>query len=83
MPGHKGTDFTGCEQYDITEINGADVLYMSEGIIKESEDNAASLFCTAKTFCRKYRQNRYYRRIILWSYGAMPIGGIASLEINF
>lgn len=50
MPGHKGTDFTGCEQYDITEINGADVLYMSEGIIKESEDNAASLFCTAKTF---------------------------------
>ena len=50
MPGHKGTDFTGCEQYDITEINGADVLYMSEGIIKESENNAASLFCTAKTF---------------------------------
>ena len=50
MPGHKGADFTGCEQYDITEINGADVLYMSEGIIKESEDNAASLFCTAKTF---------------------------------
>ena len=50
MPGHKGAEFTGCEQYDITEISGADVLYMSEGIIKESEDNAASLFCTAKTF---------------------------------
>ncbi len=50
MPGHKGIEYTGCEQYDITEIDGADVLYMANGIIKESEDNASSLFCTAKTF---------------------------------
>ena len=50
MPGHKGMEYTGCERYDITEIDGADVLYMANGIIKESEDNASSLFCTAKTF---------------------------------
>lgn len=50
MPGHKGRDFTGFEKFDITEISGADVLYMSDGIIKESEENASSLFCTAKTF---------------------------------
>ena len=50
MPGHKGRSFIGCEKYDITEIDGADVLYMSEGIIKESEKNAADIFRTAKTF---------------------------------
>ena len=50
MPGHKGRDFTGSERFDITEIDGADVLYASDGIIKESEENASSLFCTAKTF---------------------------------
>ena len=50
MPGHKGHTFVGCEALDITEIDGADVLYMSEGIIKESEENSASLFHTAKTY---------------------------------
>ena len=25
MPGHKGRKFIGCEKYDITEIDGADV----------------------------------------------------------
>ncbi|MBQ2687955.1 MAG: aminotransferase class V-fold PLP-dependent enzyme [Clostridia bacterium] len=49
MPGHKGTSFLGIEHLDITEIQGADVLYSAEGIIKESMDNAASLFSTAKT----------------------------------
>ncbi len=50
MPGHKGNGFSGVEQYDITEIDGADVLYSPTGIIKESEDNATSLFDTAHTF---------------------------------
>lgn len=50
MPGHKGKPFIGCESLDITEIEGADVLYHAEGIIRESEDNAARLFTTAKTF---------------------------------
>jgi len=50
MPGHKGTEFLGLEPYDITEINGADVLYTPEGIIAESEHNATELFGTAHTF---------------------------------
>lgn len=50
MPGHKGKNRLGCEEYDITEIVGADNLFSPEGIIKESEKNAASLFGTAHTF---------------------------------
>ncbi len=49
MPGHKGVSFFGCEQFDITEIRGADELYLPEGIILESEKNAASLFGTSRT----------------------------------
>ena len=44
MPGHKGVYLSGAEEYDITEIMGADSLYDAKGIIKESEDNASSLF---------------------------------------
>ena len=44
MPGHKGTDFLGFEEKDITEIDGADSLYEADGIINESEKNASSLF---------------------------------------
>lgn len=50
MPGHKGKSFLGFEKYDLTEIDGADVLYSPEGIIKESEDNATSLFSSLHTF---------------------------------
>lgn len=49
MPGHKGKSFLGVEALDITEINGADVLFDALGIIGESEKNAASLFNTART----------------------------------
>ncbi len=49
MPGHKGVSLLGCEALDITEIGGADVLYRSAGIIRESEENAAALFGTART----------------------------------
>ena len=49
MPGHKGQTLLGAEPLDITEIPGADVLYHAEGIILESEENAASLFGTKKT----------------------------------
>ena len=44
MPGHKGAGFLGVEQWDITEIDGADSLYEAAGIIRESEDNASALF---------------------------------------
>ncbi len=50
MPGHKGKGMLGIEWADITEIEGADVLYSAEGIIAESERNAASLFGSRKTF---------------------------------
>ena len=50
MPGHKGCGFLGCESLDITEISGADSLYDAEGIIRESEKNASSLFGTEATF---------------------------------
>ena len=50
MPGHKGACFLGVEQRDITEVEGADVLYSDgEGIIAESELNAGRLFGTKKT----------------------------------
>ena len=50
MPGHKGKKHLGCEHLDITEIGGADDLYSANGIIRESEENASSLFHTAYTF---------------------------------
>ena len=49
MPGHKGSPLLGMEALDITEVDGADVLYSAEGILRESMENAASLFGTAKT----------------------------------
>lgn len=49
MPGHKGRPLTGTEEFDITEVDGADVLYSASGVIKESMNNATDLFGTAKT----------------------------------
>ncbi len=44
MPGHKGMCVLGCEDIDITEIDGADSLYNASGIIKASEQNASEIF---------------------------------------
>ena len=49
MPGHKGRLITGAEKLDLTEVDGADVLYSADGVIKESMDNASTLFAAAKT----------------------------------
>ena len=49
MPGHKGNGPLGCEALDITEITGADVLYHADGILAQSQENAARLFGAAKT----------------------------------
>lgn len=49
VPGHKGKTGELCEAFDITEIEGADVLYHATGILGESQRNASSLFGTAKT----------------------------------
>ena len=41
MPGHKGKNIADISYaMDITEINGADSLFDSSGIIEESEKNA-------------------------------------------
>lgn len=50
MPGHKGVGPLGAEALDITEVFGADSLYEAEGIIAQSEKNAAQLFGTGRTF---------------------------------
>lgn len=42
MPGHKGIGEV--EQFDLTEIDGADSLYEASGIIKDSESIASDLF---------------------------------------
>lgn len=49
MPGHKGKGDL-INKYDITEINGADVLYHEDGIIAKSQQNATSLFGSLNTF---------------------------------
>lgn len=49
MPGHKGRNFTGAEERDITEIPGADVLYGANGVILESERRAAEIFGSGRT----------------------------------
>ena len=55
MPGHKGKtgaqipEWKGILPLDITEIEGADVLYDARGCIRESEENASRLFGSAGT----------------------------------
>lgn len=44
MPGHKGRGDLGFEEYDITEIDGADELFHPSCIIAESEKNASDIF---------------------------------------
>ena len=46
MPGHKGKDLLGFEKYDITEITGADALFVADGIIAQSEKNLAEIYET-------------------------------------
>lgn len=45
VPGHKGNE----NPFDITEFQGADVLYHEDGILAESQRNASLIFGTAKT----------------------------------
>ena len=44
MPGHKGKPVLGPEPLDVTEIDGADDLYLPRGVIAESERIAGELF---------------------------------------
>ena len=47
MPGHKGVG--DIQRYDITEIEGADVLYNSATIIRDSERNLEKLYGTSRS----------------------------------
>ncbi len=49
MPGHKGTAYLGIEALDITEVSGADALYLANGIINESEGAATYIFGSGLT----------------------------------
>ena len=49
MPGHKGFGPLGVEQWDLTEVEGADVLYHADGIIQRSQEQASALFGSGKT----------------------------------
>lgn len=64
MPGHKGKSFLGCEDADITEIDGADALYEAQGIIAQSEQNAARLFGSAYTLCSTEGSSQCIRAMV-------------------
>ena len=74
MPGHKGVSFLGCEPLDLTEIAGADELYEAEGIIAESEANAAQLFGTAATYYSAGGSSQCIRAMLLLAMQAAPAG---------
>lgn len=50
MPGHKGKSLLGIENWDITEVAGADALYEAQGIIAQSEANVTKLFGSQASF---------------------------------
>lgn len=60
MPGHKGSQFykrfgyhdflNQMMDYDITEIDGADNLFQTEGIIKATQDKYAKLYNVKKSY---------------------------------
>ncbi len=50
VPGHKGYGPLNAEQFDITEISGADDLFNAKGIIAKSEKNATKIFNSRQTF---------------------------------
>ncbi|MBQ6808074.1 MAG: amino acid decarboxylase [Firmicutes bacterium] len=74
MPGHKGRAFLGCEQLDITEVAGADALYEAAGIIAESEQNATTLFGTARTCFSTEGSSQCIRAMLYLLRSQLPSG---------
>lgn len=79
MPGHKGTGPLGFEQYDITEIKGADALYEADGIIAESETNAASIFGTGRTLYSTEGSSQCIRAMLYLAVTQRPAGTSAAV----
>lgn len=74
MPGHKGQPFLGCEALDITEVQGADALFEAEGILRESEEHAASLFETARTLYSTEGSSLCIRAMLFLALTCRPAG---------
>ena len=75
MPGHKGVNGPlGCEQWDLTEIPGADSLYEAAGVIAESEENAAALFGSAATFYSTEGSSQCVKAMLFLALQSRPAG---------
>ena len=74
MPGHKGFGPLGCEEWDITEIEGADSLYEAAGIIAESERNATALFGSGATFYSTEGSSQCIRAMLHLALTNRPAG---------
>ena len=74
MPGHKGRGPLGCEALDITEIQGADSLYEADGIIAQSEQNAAALFGTGRTLYSTEGSSQCIRAMLYLALQNRPKG---------
>lgn len=79
MPGHKGDGPLGFERFDITEIGGADALYEADGIIAQSEENAAHLFGTQKTLFSTEGSSQCIRAMLYLALTNRPKGAGASV----
>ncbi len=74
MPGHKGQPFLGCEALDITEVQGADALFEAAGILRESEEHAASLFGAARTLYSTEGSSLCIRAMLCLALTCRPAG---------
>ena len=74
MPGHKGRGPLGCEALDITEIQGADSLYEADGIIAQSERNAAALFGAGRTLYSTEGSSQCIRAMLYLALQNRPKG---------
>lgn len=72
MPGHKGSDFLGCERFDITEVKNADFLYEPTGIIAESEAIASKLFGTRRTCYSTEGSSQCIRAMLYLAFTQRP-----------
>lgn len=57
--------FLDVSLFDITEVKGADVLRGSEGIIKESQKNAAALLEAGRPFIPQKAQHYASKQCLL------------------
>lgn len=74
MPGHKGHGPLGCEALDITEVDGADDLYHTRGVIAQSQANAARLFGAGRTLYSAGGSSQCIRAMVYLACQTSPAG---------